>query len=444
MRRASWWLAAVLAWATPALAIDMLNAETVTLKNGLRMVLAPDPQAKSVDLAVWYDAGSRYDPPGKAGVAHLFEHLMFRGSSHFGRDEHSRLVRAEGGTSGAYAAHDYIAFYETLPPDALELGLRLEADRMTGLELTPAGLDAERQQVAGERERRATPITAALERLYPLAFPNHPYGVPVFGRPADLASLTLKDCRDFYHARFGPGQAVVTVVGKFARDDALNLARKYLEPIRGAAGRASTKPAAKPQTTERRAVEHGNVPLRVLMVGWRMPPRTDPDWAPLSVLATLLTRADDAPLSRRLIADPPLCLSVQGDVDSRRDASLFYLALAVAPTSDSAAVERTLYAELERAAREPVAEADLERAKRQTETSVWFGLQTTRGRAQALGSGVALAGQPGDLERLLERVRAATPADLQRVAAQLTPSRRNVLWLLPEPDSERGQAGGRP
>ena len=108
MRRAGWWLAAVLAWAVAAQADPLLRAETVTLKNGLRLVLAPDPEARSVDVSVWYDAGSRHDLAGHTGVAHLFEHLMFRGSSHYGDGEHSRLVRSEGGTSGAYAAHDFI------------------------------------------------------------------------------------------------------------------------------------------------------------------------------------------------------------------------------------------------------------------------------------------------------------------------------------------------
>src|SRR5262245_59302379 len=442
MRRAGVWLAAVLACATPAWGADVLTAETVTLKNGLRLVLAPDPQAKSVDLAVWYDAGSRYDAPGKTGVAHLFEHLMFRGSSHFGPDEHTRLVRAEGGSSGAFAAPDFVAVYETLPPDALELAFRLEADRMTGLSITREGLDAERRLVADERARRATPIGDALDRTYGMAYPKHPYGVSVFGAPSDLSGLTLKDFRDFYRAHFGPKQAVVTVVGNFKRDDAVGFARKYFEPLSSSGAKSAALPTPKPQTAERRATERGDVGVRILMVAWAVPPRSHADWAPFSVLATLLTRAEDAPLNRALISDQPLCLSVQGDVDSRHDASMFYLAMAVAPAADSLAVEHALFDELSRLSREPVDEADLERAKRQTETSVWFGLQTPRSRAQALGSGTMLTGNPADLQRLLERVRAATPADLQRVVAQLTATRRNVLWLLPAAGA--GATGGQP
>lgn len=444
MRCASIWLAAALLCAAPAQALEVMRSETVTLKNGLRLVLSPDPQAKSVDVAIWYDAGSRHDVAGRTGVAHLFEHLMFRGSSHFKSDEHSRLVRNEGGSSGAYATHDFISFYETLPPDAIELAFRLEADRMTGLTLTQQGLDAERQLVAEERERRATPISLALERAYALAFPNHPYGVSVFGRPADLSRVTLKNLQEFYRARFGPGSAVVTVVGNFSRDQVVALARKHLEPVRGSSSRAKALPVDKPQSAERRAVEHAGVPLRVMMAAWRMPPRNHPDWVPLSLLATVLTRANDAPLATRLVGTPPLCYSIQGDIDSRREGSMFYLALAVAPNADSVEVERALFSELERFGREPVAESDLERAKRQTETTIDFGLQTSRSRAQALGSGWMLAGDPQDLDHLLDRVRSAKVSDLQRVAAQLTPARRNIVWLLPTNAGPGSSGGGRP
>jgi len=378
-------------------------------------------------------------------VAHLFEHLMFRGSNLYGPDEHSRLVRNEGGSSGAYATHDFISFYETLPPDAVELAFRLEADRMTGLKLTQQGLDAERPLVTQEREQRATPISIGLERAYGLAFPNHPYGVSVFGRPADLSQITLKNLRDFYAARYGPRNAVVTVVGNFSRDRVVELARKFLEPIKGSSKGTKDLPADKPQTAERRAVERTQVPVRVLMTAWRIPPRSHADWAAFNLLATVLTRANDAPLAKRLIGNPALAYSIQGDVDSRREGSLFYLALAVTPEADSAEVERTLSDELARLGREPVAESDLERAKRQTETTIGFGLQTTRSRAQALGSGWMLAGDPQDLDHLLARVRGANAADLQRVAAQLTPQRRNVVWLLPISNgSTSSSSGGRP
>jgi zinc protease len=441
MRPAGALLAAGLLAAVPAPAAGppLLGAETVTLDNGLRLVLSPDPEAPSVDVAVWYDAGSRHDRPGKSGVAHLFEHLMFRGSAAFGPGEHARLVRAEGGTSGAFASHDVTCFYQTLPPDALELAFRLEADRMARLAITQAGLDGERRLVAGERARRRA-ASPGLERLAAMAFAGHPYGTPLFGREAELAKVTLKDLQEFYRAHYGPARATVTVAGNFGRDDAVSLAQKHFGPLKAAGGRPGSLAPPRPAAEEKRSVERHDAALRALMVGWAGPRRSDPDWPALSLIAPLLTRATDAPLARALVLERPLCLSVTGDVESRREASLLHLRAVLHPEADSAEVETAMLKEVSRLLVEPVAEADLERAKRQVESGAWFSLQTSRGRGQALGSGQTLAQDPRELERQLERLRACTAEDVMRAARRLAPARRNVLWLLPAAGAEAGAA----
>jgi len=432
MRRAGFLLAAVLVCRAPAHAAETAAPiETITLKNGIGLMLAPDAESKAVNLTVWYDAGSRYDKPDRTGSAHLFEHLMFDGSTHFASGQHAKLVRGEGGASGGYATSDFVAFYETLPPDALELAFKLEADRMTGLKLTQASLDAERSGVADERERRATPLTRGLQRLYALMFPASAYGVPVFGRESDLPRITLKDLDEFYRRQFVPARARVTVVGNFRRDEALAFAKKYLEPLRGSSAKPGPPIAEKPQTSERRAVERGKTPVRVLVMGWRLPPRTDRDWSVYNLLASHLTRGDDAPLTRALMKDRPLCLSVQGDVESRRDASMFYLAAALAPGADSVEVERTLVSGVEAAARELPTDDQLQADQRLAEIALWYNLGTTSGRAQALGLGWMLAGDPADYRRQIERIRSATPQDLKNAAAKLTPAQRNLVWLVP-------------
>jgi predicted Zn-dependent peptidase len=414
----------------------------ITLKNGVGLLLAPDPRAKAVNVSVWYDAGSRYDNPDRTGVAHLFEHLMFDGSTHYAAGQHAKLVRGEGGASGGYATSDFVAFYETLPPDALELAFRLEADRMTGLKLTQTSLDTERSGVANERERRATPLTRGLQRLYALMFPASSYGIPVFGRESDLTRITFKDLDEFYRRQFVPARARVTVVGNFRRDDALALAKKYLEPLRGSGAKPSPPIAEKPQTNERRSVERGQTPVRVLLLGWRLPPRSDRDWSVYNLLASHLTRGTDAPLTRALMKDRPLCLSVQGDVESRRDASLFYLAAALAPDADSAEVERTIVSGVEAAAREVPSNDALDADKRLAEIALWYNLGTTSGRAQALGLGWMLASDPADYQRQLERIRSATPQDLQNAAGKLTPAQRNVVWLVPSATDTTARGGG--
>jgi len=443
MRRAGFLLAAVLVCRSPAHAAETPTPiETITLKNGIGLLLAPDPQAKAVNVSVWYDAGSRYDKPDRTGVAHLFEHLMFDGSAHYPSGQHAKLVRGEGGASGGYATSDFVAFYQTLPSDALELAFKLEADRMTGLELTQASLDLERSGVADERERRSTPLTLGLQRLYALMFPASAYGIPVFGRESDLPRITLKDLDEFRRRQFVPARARVTVVGNFRRDDALALAKKYLEPLKGSGAKPGPAIAEKPQTNERRTVERAKTPVRVLVLGWRLPPRTDRDWSVYNLLASHLTRGDDAPLARALVKDRPLCLSVQGDVESRRDASMFYLAAALAPRADSAEVERTLLDGVEAAARDLPTDDQLEGDKRLAEIALWYNLGTTSGRAQALGLGWMLAGDPADYQRQIERIRNATPQDLKNAAGKLTPAQRNLVWLMPAVADTAARGGG--
>lgn len=409
-----------------------------TLKNGLKLVLAPDPQATAVDVAVWYDAGSRHDRAGKTGLAHLFEHLMFRGSAKFPEGEHSRLVRAEGGSSGAFAAPDFLCFYETLPPDAMDLAFRLEADRMTGLSLSQAGLDAERRNVGSERARRASVLSRGLERLYRMAYNVSPYRWPIYGEPADLPKLTLADAQEFYRQHLGPSNAVVTVVGRFDPAQALASARKAFEPLKGSAGKPAAVPIDKPQTSERRAVDTAGSPVRALMVAWRVPARTDSRWPALDLLSVVLGHGTGSRLNRALVVQSPSCSSVEADLESHKDESLLYFSAALLPNADSTEVEKGLLGEIGRLTAEPIGEGELERAKRQLETAAWLSLQTSHGRGQAIGQSTMLAGDPQDFTRQLERIRACTANDLMRVAALLDPAQREVLWV-----SSPG-AGGQP
>ena len=452
MRRVSWLLLGIgFALATPGgraraaepPASAATGATLPTLGNGLRLVLAPDPRAHSVDVTVWYNVGSSQDRTGKTGLAHLFEHLMYRGSTNFGPGEHARRVRAEGGSSGAISTPDFTAFYQTLPVDAVELAFKLEADRMAGLRITQEGLDSERAQVAGERARRATPTTAGLDLLYARVWEGHPYARSLYGLDTDLGRLTLQDCRDFLRTRFGPDRALITVVGNFDPEAVRALAKRHFESLKPTKVRPPALAAPRAQTSERRASGRSPSAARVMMAGWRVPARGHADWPVYSVLAALLARASDAPLARSLIIDRPLCSSVNADVDSRREGSMFYLAAIVGSDADSAEVEEQAFKEIGRLLVEPVKPADLERARRQAEMGLWLGLQTPRDRAHALGVSAMLAGDPNDLGRVVARLREVSAADIQRVSTQLDPALRTVIWLSPA-ESVSGPRGGQP
>jgi zinc protease len=407
------------------------QVEVVTLKNGLRLLLAPDARAAGVDMAVWYDSGTRHENAGATGMAHLFEHLMFHGSEDFGPQQHQRLVEAEGGTAGAATAADYTTFFQTLPADALELAFRLEADRMRSLRLGADDLAAERQQIRAEVARRfeSTPMGRALQSLYASVFRDHPYGRPVLGLEADLDRLTLDQARAWYQARYAPARALVTVVGRFERARALELARRWLEPVRRS-GTAVASPPGPRQTAERRTRVASATQVPLLLLGWRGPAPTNPDLAALQVLSNVLGRGTSARLRRELVERDRVAVLVQSELDARRDASVLHVAVAASPKADSAALERRVLAEIERLATEPVSVEELERGKNLAESAMLFSWQGTRGRAQALGAAQMLAGDHRDAARQLERVRAVSAADLQRAAARwLGRAQLNLIWV---------------
>jgi zinc protease len=420
------------------------QAELIELRNGLNLLLAPDPEATAVDVSVWYDSGTRHERGEQSGIAHLFEHLMFRGSARVGAQDHQHRIEAVGGASGAVTTADYTCFFQTLPPDSLELAFRLEADRMASLRLTQEALDAERAQVRIERTRRfeGTPLGRGIERLYATVFRVHPYRGSVLGSDEELARLTLKQVRDWYAARYAPNRALVTVAGRFDVARAKELARKWFEPVRRT-GTAVSPPPEPRQTAERRVTQRGTSPLPLLLLGWRGPGRSDPDASALQVLAYLLGRGESSRIARALAATGGALL-VQGELDARKDASLFYVTTVPGPESDSAAVERAVTEAIAQVARERVAPEEFERARNSSEAALLFSWHGARGRAQAIGAATMLTGNYTDAARQLERLRTLTAADLQRVAARwLTPGQRNVVWMTAAASGSR-TAEGRP
>ena len=426
------------------------DVRLVTLKNGMRLLLAPDPAAGAVDLAVWYRAGTVTERAGISGISHLFEHLMFAGSEHYAAQEHNRLVQAEGGSANAYTTPDYACYYQTIPPGALELVLKLEADRIGSLKLTAAALEAGKRMMREERRWRAQalPVGSALEGLDRLAWPSHPYRWPVLGLDEDLARISLADCQAYYEGHYAPNNATVTIVGCFDPDQALQAAKRWLEPLKRRRVANDAAPAEPAQKTGRRAFERMGVPLGVVLAGWRAPGHADPDSPALGLLSRILTGGPASRLQHALTAEPLRCVSVQGALDSRRDAGLLYAMAAPRPGADSAVVERTLVEEVEKLAREPVGEEELDRVRRQEEIGTLIAWQTARGCAEALGSALLVDGDWHAAALRLERVRQLTPADLQRAAARvLVAGGRNVLWVAPEKSPAgvpAGSGGGGP
>jgi zinc protease len=430
--------------ATPAAPASPNAPRMIVLRNGVRALLAPDARAAAVDVAVWCEAGVRYERPGNRGISSLVMHLSGYGAAPGGEDELRRLIEGAGGNSVSYTNADFTCFSHTVPRAALELAVRLEAGRF-GLRTTQRMLDQARVAVREENRARAASnlLEPGFQRLYATVFPAHPYRWPVFGSDQDVSRITVGDCEQFLRGRYTPDHILLTVVGDFDPDQASDALRRWFEPLRGRGERATT--VAEPQPRgERRAAAHGDVAVPVLIVGWRAPAGASGDAPALDVLSVLLSAKSAGRLNRRLVSGDQASRFAQTGRDGRRDGTMFWAAAAPRSERDTAAFERALVGEIEKLATEPVSGEELDRARRQLEVALLLGRQTARDRGQALGTSQIITGDWSSADRQLERLRALTPADLQQAAARiLTPARRTVVWMTPRSDGAVGGGGQR-
>lgn len=417
--------AAALAHATP-------EPEVVTLRNGMRVLLAPDSAAMAVDVAVWYPAGTRWEPANLAGVSHLVTRLMFRGSKGVPDGAHRRQLQEEGGVVNTTNTPDGTCYWETIPAEALPLALRLEADRMASLAPSAAAFAQSRADARTDRRLRAepSPIARGLARLLSTAFGDDAYGRSPYGEDAALRRMTLAEVEAWRRAHDAPAGALLTIVGRFEPRGTLAYVRALFESLPAGTAPAAPKPPA-PQGGARHGWDRGATPVRLLFAGWRGPGASDADAAALSVIAALLG-AQGSEFENAMTTDWKSAVLTEAGLQSYRDASLLWVVAALRPEADSSSTERVLVDQVERLARDPIDQAEFERVRSRLALDALFGAQPVRARAALLGQAVFEDGHPAratDRAAALERL---TTADLQRVAQRwLVESGRSVAWFVP-------------
>jgi zinc protease len=387
-----------------------------------------------VDVAVWYRVGTRSEKSGKTGLSALVGRLMARGSAAAPLSAPRRLIEAAGGSASDVINPDYACFWQTVPCEAVEVALRLEADRMRSLAVAPASFEAERGAL-GEAQRlrlAGNPVGRALQRLYEEVYAGHPYAWPVSGAEHDIGRLTLADAEAYHRERYTPQNAVLTVVGCVDPAATLATIRALFEPLPRRSPPPLPAAPRPPATGPRRVVESASAPSPLLLVGWRGPASSDPDSPAFELLSHVVTSGPSSRI-QRLREGRREFLLAQGDLDRSREASILFCITVVRSAADTALAESLLVAEVEGLAAAPVTEADLERARRKSEAALAFGTQTVRGRAQALGTAQILEGDHRAARKRIDRIRALTASDLQRAAARLLrPEARSVVWVFPD------------
>lgn len=406
-----------------------------TLKNGLRVQLAPDSGAPVIALHIAYDVGSKDERKGLTGFAHLFEHMMFKGSENVGDGEHFYQIFTNGGVMNGTTSPDMTNYYETLPANQLELALFLEADRMRSLEITQEKLDNQRHAVQEERRLRMDnqPYGRSIERIGELVYDNFAYKHSTIGSMEDLNAASIEDVGEFFKTYYAPNNAVLSLTGDFKPDEALRLIRKYFEPIQKQPDPPRVDLKEPEQTAERReTITDPLARLSHAFIVYKTVPGNTPDQYALEVLGSVLFGGDSSRLYQKLNKELELVAGIGGSVDERIGTGSLRISATVRPGRDVKDVEAAVYEEIERIQREPIAAWELEKAKNATRVGYFSAIRGAQSRAMLLGSYTIKFKDPNLINTRMGQVEAVTAADVQRVAQKyLQAKNRTVLITTP-------------
>ena len=426
--------------------ITAFDLERHTLGNGLQVVLHRDPALPLVALNLWYHVGSKNESPGRTGLAHLFEHLLFQGSENVGTNDHFRYIQQAGGVANGSTWYDRTNYYEVLPTHYLDLGLWLESDRMSGFlpAITQEKLDNQREVVINERRQKMDnqPYGRAFERLHELLYPEgHPYRWPVIGYVEDLLASTIDDVRDFFSAFYVPSNAVLTLAGDIDYDHALSRIEHFFGDV--PAGRPAAPPGAPPAAREgeRREVQDDDVRLPRVYMAWCAPAYGDDGWYAADLLSAALCEGKSSLMYEDLVYRRRLAKDVGCYVFPTEITATFAAIATARPGVDPRDLEAAVSEHLDRAATEPLAAEHFKRAVNQRLTDFYNQLQTLDRRADLLSMFTTFFGDPHGVVREVERFRALSSEDARAFAAEyLRPDRRAVVTVVPR-DRPPGASG---
>jgi predicted Zn-dependent peptidase len=419
-----------------------VDFKDTTLENGLRVITVEDHSAPVVSLALTYNVGSRNERKGRTGFAHLFEHMMFKGSENVGTGEHMILVGNNGGTLNGSTSENRTNYFETLPANQLDLALFLESDRMRSLAITQENLDNQRNAVQEERRLRVDNVAYGKsdEILQDLMYDNFAFKHSTIGSMEDLNAASVEDVRAFFKLYYAPNNVVLALVGDFKTEQALAKIRHYFGAIPRQPDPPPVDPTEPEQTAERRATV--NDPLARLpqvAIAFKTVPGNTPDFYALEVLSGVLQNGESSRLNRKLVKEKELVTSVRGFVQEMRGPSPFSVAATLRPDVKPEAVETAVYEEIARLQKEPITDRELQKAQNGLRRGLITSLQSSMARAQALGIDTVYYNDPGLINTRLDRITAVTKEDVQRVAGKyLRPSNRTVVITLP---SDGGGSG---
>ncbi len=413
------------------------NLETFELPNGLKVAFIAMDTAPVVAVQVWYRAGSKDEPRDRRGSAHMFEHMMFKGTEHVRPEAHAQFLNGLGGYVNAATDEDATHYINILPSDYLDFALQLEAERMRNLLFRKEMIDIEREVVKEEiRQQENNPALKGVLRFLEIAFTKHPYAWTAGGNLKDLDATTTADLKNFYDRYYQPNNAMLVVVGKATLDQVKASATKYFGGLAKAADPPRpAKDAQEPVQDKKRSetVEPGQIGLT--LVGWHIPGAKDKDVYALQVASIILGSGDSSRIKVRLKqpkkGDKPIALDGGIETIVREDPGMIVAIAAYLEKTQIPLVEQALTDEVGKLTKTGPTADELRKAKNQVQSGFVFSLEQAQGLAEAVGRSWIHTGDPSSFMRDVDEIEKVTAADVKRVVANYFTTDKSTVVVIP-------------
>lgn len=417
-----------------------IEFEEFNLDNGLHVILHQDNTTPIVAVTVLYHVGSKNEVPGRTGFAHFFEHLLFEGSEHIGRGEYMEIVKSNGGAVNANTSQDRTFYYEILPSNKLELGLWLESERMLHAKVNIDGVETQREVVKEEKRLRIDnqPYMSFQAEMFQEAFPGTAYEWVPIGSMEDLNAAQLEEFIAFYKQFYVPNNATLSIAGDIDIEDTKALVSKYFGDI--PRGQEVVQPNFGTPDLAQGGVRkqvYDNIQLPALFMGYRTPGQTEADAYAIDMLAQVLSQGESSRLYKRMVDEEQSAVAVIAFPFTLERAGIL-ISLAIANQGVTLEqMEGSIMEEIERLKNEPIGEREFQKLQNQLESSFISSNSTMAGIAESLANYHVYYGDADLINTEIERYRALTPADLQRVAQKyLTKDNLVVLEYLPKSEQD--------
>ena len=408
------------------------DVKTFTLKNGMKFLVVEDNSIPNANMYLFYKVGSRNEYNGITGLSHFFEHMMFNGAKKYGPKEFDRTLEFNGGANNAYTRNDVTVYTNWFPAPSAEVIFDLEGDRISSLSIDPKIVESERGVVLSERSTRLenSPWALLSQSVQAQVFQEHPYHWPVIGYEDDMKNWKQADLERYFKTYYAPNNCVVVVSGAIKMADVKALAEKYLEPIPAQPEPPKVFAVEPPQTGERRILVKKDVTTPYLYIAYRAPEAKSEDYYSLVLLSDLLSRGNSSRLYSSLVDKKQLATSVFANYDESFDPTTFNFYAVTNKSSNESDVEKAIYEEIGKIAKEGITEQELQKVKNQKLIEFYQQVETIDGKSNNIGTYEVFFGDYKKMFDAPAQFNKVTAEDIKRVAAKYFLKSNRTVGIL--------------